>query len=250
MMATRLDEELKRIPKDFIKILTVTVRHPVYKSQLAATPFHSSSTPRLWVFTWNNLHTNMATKNETTSLKTPSKTKRRIESCSMEDELELMLADEIERNELLNFKLDECQLEIKNLQQQLNASMRTTVNSGTTKVITTSVTPTSLEALFFASTICGVDLCLSEGGVISTAVVVVAMAVCASLLGQEKQQSLWAGPTKAKGLTSCLLAAEAESHANVCKLYYHVNIIYMISCVVDKVHKHVRYISDSWTNVN
>ena len=132
----------------------------------------------------------MATKNETTSLKTPSKTKRRIESCSMEDELELMLADEIERNELLNFKLDECQLEIKNLQQQLNASMRTTVNSGTTKVITTSVTPTSLEALFFASTICGVDLCLSEGGVISTAVVVVAMAVCASLLGQEKQQSL------------------------------------------------------------
>jgi hypothetical protein len=131
----------------------------------------------------------MATENETTSLKTPLKTKRRIESCSMEDELELMLADEIERNEALHEKLDECQLEMKKLQQQLKASheMKTT----TTMIGTTEITaPTSLEALLFACTICGVDLCLSEGGVIPTAVLVLALAVCASLLGREKQQNM------------------------------------------------------------
>ena len=45
-------------------------------------------------------------------LRTPNKTKTRIQSCSLEDELEVMLAEEIERNEALFIKLDAAQREI------------------------------------------------------------------------------------------------------------------------------------------
>ena len=48
-------------------------------------------------------------------LRTPNKTKTRIQSCSLEDELEVMLAEEIERNEALFIKLDAAQREIKKL---------------------------------------------------------------------------------------------------------------------------------------
>ena len=46
-------------------------------------------------------------------LRTPNKTKTRIQSCSLEDELEVMLAEEIERNEALFIKLEAAQREIK-----------------------------------------------------------------------------------------------------------------------------------------
>ena len=46
-------------------------------------------------------------------LRTPNKTKTRIQSCSLEDELEVMLAEEIERNEALFIKLEAAQREIQ-----------------------------------------------------------------------------------------------------------------------------------------
>ena len=46
-------------------------------------------------------------------LRTPNKTKTRIQSCSLEDELEVMLAEEIERNEALFIKLEAANREIK-----------------------------------------------------------------------------------------------------------------------------------------
>ena len=46
-------------------------------------------------------------------LRTPNKTKTRIQSCSLEDELEVMLAEEIERNEALFIKLEAANREIQ-----------------------------------------------------------------------------------------------------------------------------------------
>ena len=58
-------------------------------------------------------------------LRTPNKTKTRIQSCSLEDELEVMLAEEIERNEALFIKLDAAQREIKKLLKSAAESIPT-----------------------------------------------------------------------------------------------------------------------------
>ena len=66
-------------------------------------------------------------------LRTPNKTKTRIQSCSLEDELEVMLAEEIERNEALFIKLDAAQREIKKLLKSAAEMIPTTTYVNTNK---------------------------------------------------------------------------------------------------------------------
>jgi len=87
-------------------------------------------------------------------LSTPHKTKVFIESCTLEDELEVMLAEEIERNETLHERLTTANAEIETLRSTLSSNLTEKDNESGDH------TPVTIEAwVCGASLLFGFDLC-------------------------------------------------------------------------------------------